>query len=83
LVKSGQPSPPAAATLEERAVAIILKAVDEGKTEQGTMKALKSGGIDVRKLPRRFVTTTIDEGLNAARAAANALRTPRKKKPLA
>jgi hypothetical protein len=71
---------PALLALEERATAIILKAVNEGKTEQATLKALKADAIDVRRLPIRFVGTKIEDSLKAARAAANALRIPRKRK---
>jgi hypothetical protein len=71
---------PTLVVLEERAAAIILNAVNEKKTEQDTLKALKAAAIDVRRLPRRFVSTRIEENLKAARAAANALRIPRKKK---
>ena len=68
-------------SLEKHAAAIILNAVNKGKTEQETLKALKAGGIDVRKLPGRFVSNRIDDELKAARLAATALRTTRKKKP--
>jgi len=75
-------SPPvtAPAALEERAATIILNAVKNGKSEQETLKALRAGSIDVRRLPRRFVSGKIEEGLAAARLAAKALRAPRKKK---
>jgi hypothetical protein len=71
---------PTLRSLEDRAAAIIWKAVNQLKTEQDIWKALKVGGIDVRRLPLRFVVTKIEDGLNATRLAANALRVPRKKK---
>ena len=81
MAKTNEPPPLAAqVALEERAAAIISNAVNELVTEQGTLKALKADGIDVRRLPSRFVINRIEEGLKAARIAANALRTPRKKK---
>ena len=67
--------------LEERAAAIILNAVNKGDTEQETLKALSAGGIDVRRLPSRFVSERIEDGRKTARIAANALRMPRKNKP--
>ena len=82
MAKSKGPPPfPALVALEERAAAIISSATNAGKTEQQTLKALKAVGIDVRKLPSQFVSTKIEDGLKAAILAANALRTPRKKKP--
>ena len=63
------------------AAAIISSAVNAGKTEQQTLKALKAAGIDVRRLPSQFVSAKIEDALKAARLAASALRTPRKKKP--
>jgi len=66
--------------LEERAAAIILNVVNKRKTEQETLKALKADGLDVRRLPLRFVVTKIEDRLKAARLAANALRVPRKRK---
>jgi hypothetical protein len=67
--------------LEERAAAIILSAVNAGKTERQTLKALNAAGIDVRRLPSQFVSAKIEDGLKAARLAASALTTPRKRKP--
>jgi hypothetical protein len=69
-------------SLENRSAAIILTSVRQLKTEQDIWKALKAGGIDVRRLPSRFVATTIEDALKAARRAADALRVPRKKKAL-
>jgi hypothetical protein len=77
----GPPPFPELVALEERAAAIISSAVDAVKTEQQILKALKAAGIDVRRLPSQFVSAKIEDGLKAARLAASALRTPRKKKP--
>jgi hypothetical protein len=77
----GPPPFPELVALEERAAAIISSAVNAGKTEQQTLKALKAAGIDVRRLPSHFVSAKIEDGLKAARLAARALRTPRKKRP--
>ena len=77
----GSPPLPELVPLEARAAAIISSAVNAGKTEQQTLKALKAAGIDVRRLPSQFVSAKIEDALKAARLAASALRTPRKKKP--
>jgi hypothetical protein len=69
-------------SLENRSATIILTAVRQLKTEQDIWKALRAAGIDVRKLPLRFVVTTIEDGLKSARLAANALKVPRKRKSL-
>jgi hypothetical protein len=71
---------PTLRSLEKRSAAIILMSVRQSKTEQEICKALKAGGIDVRRLPSRFVATKIEETLKAERRAADALRVPRKKK---
>jgi hypothetical protein len=82
MAKANRPTPfSTVVALEDRAAAIISSATNAGKTEQQALKALKAAGIDVRKLPSQFVSTKIEDGLKAAILAANALRTPRKKKP--
>lgn len=80
MVKANNSSPLAKQlALEERAAGIILKAVNSGKTEQETLKVLMTDGIDVRRLPNRFVSSKIEDGLKAARLAARAMRATRKK----
>ncbi len=69
---------PTHSSLEDRAASIISTAVAQLKTEQEIWKALRVGGIDVRRLPSRFVGTTLEDCLKAARGAASALRVRKK-----